>query len=99
MNDNHWVLPVDSNGVMVLPPSLLEKTSWTENSILQWTLNDGCVKVRECDVVSEATAESEFDQLFERVVKGETIVIVRENGDRVLFTPLDAELTSLTQTV
>jgi len=39
--------------------------------------------------------EENFDDLFERVEKGETIGIVNENGDKAVMVPADDEIFKL----
>ena len=31
-----WSLPVDENGVIMLPDDLLEQTGWIEGDVLEW---------------------------------------------------------------
>ncbi len=41
-----WVLPVDDEGVIVLPEDLLEQTGWKEGDTLVYEIRDGGVIVR-----------------------------------------------------
>jgi bifunctional DNA-binding transcriptional regulator/antitoxin component of YhaV-PrlF toxin-antitoxin module len=41
-----WVLPVDDEGVIVLPEDLLEQTGWKEGDTLVYEISDGGVIVR-----------------------------------------------------
>jgi hypothetical protein len=93
-----WVLTVDEEGVLTLPPDLLEKTGWTDGTLLQWEHQDDGLKVSECPIIPQAQVEDQFDFFFERAAEGETFVILCDKGQKVLFTPATAKLTSLTKT-
>jgi len=41
-----WVLPVDDEGVIILPEDLLERTGWKEGDTLVYEIGDGGVIVR-----------------------------------------------------
>ena len=41
-----WVLPVDDEGVIILPEDLLERTGWKEGDTLVYEIRDGGVIVR-----------------------------------------------------
>jgi bifunctional DNA-binding transcriptional regulator/antitoxin component of YhaV-PrlF toxin-antitoxin module len=41
-----WVLPVDDEGVIILPEDLLERTGWKEGDTLVYEISDGGVIVR-----------------------------------------------------
>ncbi len=41
-----WVLPVDDEGVIILPEDLLEQTGWKEGDALVYEIRDGGVIVR-----------------------------------------------------
>jgi bifunctional DNA-binding transcriptional regulator/antitoxin component of YhaV-PrlF toxin-antitoxin module len=45
-----WVLPVDDEGVIVLPEDLLEQTGWKEGDTLVYEIRDGGVIVRRRDL-------------------------------------------------
>jgi len=45
-----WVLPVDEDGVIVLPEDLLEQTGWQEGDTLVYEISDGGVIVRRKDL-------------------------------------------------
>ena len=45
-----WVLPVDDEGVIVLPEDLLEQTGWKEGDTLVYEISDGGVIVRRKDL-------------------------------------------------
>ena len=45
-----WVLPVDDEGVIVLPEDLLEQTGWKEGDTLVYEIRDGGVIVRRKDL-------------------------------------------------
>jgi bifunctional DNA-binding transcriptional regulator/antitoxin component of YhaV-PrlF toxin-antitoxin module len=41
-----WILPVDDEGVIILPEDLLERTGWKEGDTLVYEISDGGVIVR-----------------------------------------------------
>ncbi len=41
-----WILPVDEDGVIILPEDLLEQTGWKEGDTLVYEIRDGGVIVR-----------------------------------------------------
>ena len=45
-----WVLPVDEDGVIILPEDLLEQTGWQEGDTLVYEISDGGVIVRRKDL-------------------------------------------------
>lgn len=45
-----WVLPVDEDGVIILPEDLLEQTGWKEGDTLVYEISDGGVIVRRKDL-------------------------------------------------
>jgi bifunctional DNA-binding transcriptional regulator/antitoxin component of YhaV-PrlF toxin-antitoxin module len=45
-----WVLPVDEDGVIILPEDLLEQTGWQEGDTLVYEISDGGVIVRKKDL-------------------------------------------------
>jgi bifunctional DNA-binding transcriptional regulator/antitoxin component of YhaV-PrlF toxin-antitoxin module len=45
-----WVLPVDEDGVIILPEDLLEQTGWQEGDTLVYEIRDGGVIVRRKDL-------------------------------------------------
>ena len=45
-----WVLPVDEDGVIILPEDLLEQTGWKEGDALVCEIRDGGVIVRRKDL-------------------------------------------------
>ena len=45
-----WVLPVDEDGVIILPEDLLEQTGWKEGDTLVYEIRDGGVIVRRKDL-------------------------------------------------
>lgn len=47
-----WVLPVDEDGVIILPEDLLEQTGWQEGDTLVYEISDGGVIVRRKDIRS-----------------------------------------------
>ena len=48
-----WVLPVDDEGVIVLPEDLLEQTGWKEGDTLVYEIRDGGVIVRKKEPLSD----------------------------------------------
>ena len=48
-----WVLPVDDEGVIVLPEDLLEQTGWKEGDTLVYEISDGGVIVRKKEPLSD----------------------------------------------
>jgi len=94
MKSNH-VLTIDGQGILVLPPELLEQTGWDDTTVLQWDVSEGCATVRACERIPREIFEKDFDLFFNRVAQGETIVIECEEGKDLIFTPYNAELTSL----
>ncbi len=48
-----WVLPVDDEGVIILPEDLLEQTGWKEGDTLVYEIRDGGVIVRKKESLSD----------------------------------------------
>ena len=48
-----WVLPVDDEGVIILPEDLLERTGWKEGDTLVYEISDGGVIVRKKEPLSD----------------------------------------------
>ncbi len=48
-----WVLPVDDEGVIILPEDLLEQTGWKEGDTLVYEISDGGVFVRNIESLSD----------------------------------------------
>ncbi len=48
-----WVLPVDDEGVIILPEDLLEQTGWKEGDTLVYEISDGGVIVRKKESLSD----------------------------------------------
>ncbi len=48
-----WVLPVDEDGVIILPEDLLEQTGWKEGDTLVYEISDGGVIVRKKESLSD----------------------------------------------
>ena len=48
-----WVLPVDDEGVIILPEDLLERTGWKEGDTLVYEIGDGGVIVRKKEPLSD----------------------------------------------
>ena len=48
---NHWILPVNENGVMTLNEDILEKTGWREGDELEFIdLNNGSWQIKKKNV-------------------------------------------------
>ena len=48
-----WILPVDDEGVIILPEDLLEQTGWKEGDTLVYEISDGGVIVRKKESLSD----------------------------------------------
>ena len=40
-----WILEVEDDGVLTLPPDLLEQMGWGEGTVLEWNVYGGFIAV------------------------------------------------------
>ena len=47
MTQTTWSLTVDEEGVLEIPPELMAKTGWNDETLLEWFINeDGTVSLK-----------------------------------------------------